>query len=73
MTCSPSNNQPEWHEAVQGYFEIALRRGFTPVPGDTYEEEEDESRVRRDHSPANFNTLRQFALNPPRRDPLPST
>ena len=29
---------------------------------------EDESRVRRDHAPANFNTLRQFALNLLRRE-----
>lgn len=30
---------------------------------------EDESRIRRDHAPANFNTLRQFALNLLRKDP----
>lgn len=30
---------------------------------------EDESRIRRNHAPANFNTLRQFALNLLRREP----
>ena len=29
---------------------------------------EDQSRGRRDHAPANFNTLRQFALNLLRRE-----
>jgi predicted transposase YbfD/YdcC len=30
---------------------------------------EDESRIRRDHAPANFNTLRQFVLNLLRKEP----
>jgi len=33
----------------------------------------DDSRIRRDHAPANFNTLRQLALNLPRRHPAASS
>ena len=34
---------------------------------------EDDSRIRRDHAPANFNTLRQFALNLIKRQPTPKS
>jgi predicted transposase YbfD/YdcC len=34
---------------------------------------EDDCRIRRDHAPANFNTLRQFALNLIKRQPTPKS
>jgi predicted transposase YbfD/YdcC len=63
LTSLPANAR-QIGEAVRAHWGVENRLHW--VLDVTFRE--DESRIRRDHAPANFNTLRQFALNLLRRE-----